>query len=217
MRCVVILRRVIAAFLNAALSPIWHSVRNAWRFPQVSFGRDCIVDLTCSFEGHNHFGPQCVLSNAKVGYATYSAHNSALRNVEIGRYCSIADNVQCGLPRHHIGTVSSHPLLEGPELHNSITKIGNDVWIGSGAKLLGKQGCVTVGDGAVIAAGAIVTKDVPPYAVVAGVPASVIRYRFEADVIRKMIEIKWWNWSRDKINISHEDFLDMNKFLEKHL
>ena len=68
--------------------------------------------------------------------------------------------------------------------------IGNDVWIGSHALILGG---VKIGDGAVIGAGAVVTKDVPPYAVVGGVPARIIKYRFSQEIIDKLLEIKWWN------------------------
>ncbi|WP_299485003.1 CatB-related O-acetyltransferase [uncultured Allomuricauda sp.] len=75
-------------------------------------------------------------------------------------------------------------------------KIGNDVWIGRDAKIMDG---VTVGDGSVIATGSIVTKDVPPYAIVGGVPAKVIKYRFDEETIEKLLKLKWWDFSEEKI------------------
>ncbi|MDL4470788.1 CatB-related O-acetyltransferase [Citrobacter braakii] len=72
------------------------------------------------------------------------------------------------------------------------TTIGNDVWIGNDVVL---KGGISIGDGAVVAANSVVTKDVPPYAIVAGVPAKIIKYRFESDIIEQLLKIKWWNYN----------------------
>lgn len=205
--------KAIKAASYSMLAPVWHSARSAWLYPNVGFGTDCIVANNCSFEGHNKFAAKCVLSDISVGYGTYSAEESSLKRADFGRYCSIADHVQCGLPLHHIETVSTHPLLEGATLVTARTKIGNDVWIGSGAKLLGRNGAVEIGDGAVVAAGAIVTKDVPPYAIVAGAPARVIRYRFSQNVIKKLLAIKWWDWPHEQIEKKYKIFEDINLFI----
>ncbi|MDE5763719.1 MAG: CatB-related O-acetyltransferase [Ruminococcus sp.] len=77
-----------------------------------------------------------------------------------------------------------------------LCRIGNDVWIASGAQILHK---VTVGDGAVIGGGAVVTKDVPPYAIVAGVPARIIKFRFDENTINELLSLKWWDWPQDVI------------------
>lgn len=83
-------------------------------------------------------------------------------------------------------------------------KIGNDVWIGRDAKIMDG---VSVGDGAVVATGSIVTKDIPPYAIVGGVPAKVIKYRFDEVTIEKLLELKWWDFSDKKI-FEHKDFFN---------
>ena len=79
------------------------------------------------------------------------------------------------------------------------------------------MGNVTIGNGAVIGSGAIVTKDIPPYAIAVGNPARVIKYRFDEKTIEALEKISWWNWEHEKINTSLEDFHDINLFIEKHL
>jgi len=101
-------------------------------------------------------------------------------------------------------------------LQNKRTRIGNDVWIGAGATLLGKGGGLTIGDGAIVGAGSVVTKDVPPYAIVGGNPARIIRYRFDEAIIRRLLALKWWDWPVERIMAAKEDFKDVNLFLEKY-
>jgi phosphonate metabolism protein (transferase hexapeptide repeat family) len=93
--------------------------------------------------------------------------------------------------------------------------IGHDVWLGHGAVVLAGN---DVGTGAVVAAGAIVTKDVPPYAIVAGNPARVIRMRFEADVAARLMALAWWDWDHERLRLALPDFrgLGVEAFLEKH-
>jgi acetyltransferase-like isoleucine patch superfamily enzyme len=125
----------------------------------------------------------------------------------IGRYCSIADNVQIFLGgNHRTDWVSTYPFSKAvgwrddPIVAAAATKgdvvIGNDVWIGSGAAILSG---VTLGDGCVVGAFAVVTKDVPPYAIVAGNPARVVKVRFDDETVKSLLEIRWWDWEEDKV------------------
>ena len=101
--------------------------------------------------------------------------------------------------------------MKFPKTHQVI--IGNDVWIGAHTTIVNG---VRIGTGAVIGAGAVVTKDIPPYAIVVGNPAHVIKYRFSEDVIHKLLAIKWWNWSPEKILANEKLFLNIEKFIERH-
>ena len=96
--------------------------------------------------------------------------------------------------------------------------IGNDVWIGRGCnfKCTNPNKPLIIGDGAVIAADSVVVKNVPPYAIVGGNPAKIIKFRFSEDVIESMLRIKWWDWSLDKIHDNFKYFNDIEKFISLH-
>lgn len=150
-----------------------------------------------------------IRKHVSIGRATYISPDTTIEsNVTIGKYCSLAPGIFIAPGEHYIDFATTHPVLFNSlwrkklgikEKRNYVNKIGkfeertiigNDVWIGLHAIIM--RG-VKVGDGAVIAAGAVVTKDVPPYAIVGGVPARVIKYRFEKKKIEKLIEMKWWD------------------------
>lgn len=160
-------------------------------------------------EGRNKIDYKTVLNKVTIGKRTYLGQKCKFTATEIGRYCSISSDVRLVAGRHPTAEyVSTHPLFysrtypnaylrtDFQEYHyvddesKTLLKIGNDVWIG--AKVIFLDG-VTVGNGAIIAAGAVVTKDVPPYAIVGGVPAKVIRYRFREDEIAFLQDLQWWN------------------------
>jgi len=121
--------------------------------------------------------------------------------LRIGKYCSIGSNVIIFLgSEHRIDWISTYPFpvlweeargIPGHPSTKGDVAIGNDVWIGYGVTILSG---VHIGDGAVIGAGSVVIKDVPPYAIAAGNPCTVIKYRFDKEVIEKLLKIKWWDW-----------------------
>lgn len=143
-----------------------------------------------------------------IGRYSYVGKRSSLVNAEVGAFCSIASDVCVGMGTHDLAKLSTSPLFT--EKYNGTGHswveqtpfpfekviVGNDVWIGERAMIMGGK---TVGDGAVIGAGAVVTKDVPPYAIVGGVPAKVIRYRFPEEIVDRLEASKWWNLPDDKL------------------
>lgn len=167
---------------------------------------------------HNHtsIGLQCNLDCIKVGRETYGTINansfdhkpSETVGLEIGNYCSIADNVYFLLAgEHELGSASTFPFArfmpDKMVLNDSLSKgkiiVEDDVWIGYGATILSG---VKIGQGAVVATGAVVTKNVPAYAVVGGVPAKVIRYRFSPDVVQVMCNM---DYSKVDFNIVEQN------------
>jgi len=132
--------------------------------------------------------------------------------VVIGKFCSIARYVSLQEVNHNPDKLTTYFIRRNffenekcPDETISKGKIiiGNDVWIGAGAHILSG---VRIGDGAIIAAGSVVSKDVPPYAIVGGVPAKLIKYRFDRDVVNKLLEIKWWDWPSEKLKNSFNLF-----------
>lgn len=136
-------------------------------------------------------------ANCKVNGYTYIGCNCCVTRATIGRYCSIANNVTIGAGEHSLDHVSTSSLFyDDPYL--TLTRdpcvIGSDVWIGVDAII--RRG-TTVGNGAVVGANSFVNDDVPPFAIVAGSPARVIRYRFSADLIAAIVESHWWDLEID--------------------
>lgn len=147
-----------------------------------------------------------------IGAHTYIAANTEVENADIGKYCSIADHCRIGMSSHSLSYLSTSPVftqtinaLQETWIEKDVFEhksdderayIGNDVWIGSHVLV---NGGVHVGDGACIAAGAVVVKDVPPYAIVGGVPAKIIRYRFSPEIIDKLVKIQWWSLPEEQI------------------
>ena len=152
-----------------------------------------------------------------IGLYTYGPLKYTPKNLApgttIGRYCSIYFTVKRFNLNHTMNTKSTHPFFSDPHLgkvkagfDHLETKldVGNDVWIGHNVTILNTV--QTIGDGAVIAAGSVVSNNVPPYAVVAGYPARVVKYRFSEETIRKLLQEKWWLKTIDELEPEIEEF-----------
>lgn len=160
--------------------------------------------------------------DSKIGRHSFCGYDCDVYRAHIGAFTSIANGVVLGGARHPMEWVgmspvfyagrdsvktkfSEHLLVEPPEV-----VVGNDVWIGRSAIVLGG---VSIGDGAVVGAGSVVTKSVPSYAIVAGNPARIIRYRFEDKIIRELEAIEWWHFTESRLKDLGACFNDVERFL----
>ena len=157
-------------------------------------------------------GRRNTIDTVDIGKSTYTGEFCTIKHCQIGKYCSISWNVSIGGANHQMERLSTIPLHR--VFHEQVFEsyksfedeklvIGNDVWIASNVCIL--RG-VSIGDGAIIGAGSVVTKDVPPYAIVCGVPAKIIKYRFNDNIIKELLKISWWDLSDDKLNLIKDFF-----------
>lgn len=173
----------------------------------------CIKDSSIAASAVINSGSSVI--NSVIGAYSYCSYDCYIDSASIGKFSSIANEVIIGGDEHPMEWLSMSPVFQNVRHSGPIkrfarhelppvkrTLIGNDVWIGNRAII--KQG-VTIGDGAVVGAGAVVTKDVPPYAIVVGVPAKVIRFRFDEKTIALLLNTKWWDF----------DYLKLEKYAQK--
>lgn len=175
-------------------------------------------------------GARTTIAETTMGAYSYVVNDASIIYAEIGKFCSIAAHTRLNPGNHpmhraalhhftyrsksyQLGPEDDHEFFDWRRSHRVV--LGHDVWIGHGAVVLPN---VKIGTGAGIGAGAVVSKDVPPFAIAVGVPARVIRYRFEPKVQEALLELAWWDWERDRLSAALEDFraLSAEEFVEKY-
>lgn len=165
----------------------------------------------CRLGRHVAIGERVVLREVTVGdYSYFERHGEAIY-ARIGKFCSIAANVRINALEHPMERVTTHKITYRPNEYFKFlgvdqdfrerrrakpVTVGNDVWIGHGAVVMPG---VAIGDGAVVGANAVVTHDVAPYEVVAGVPARPLRMRFAPEIAARLVALAWWDWPVEKL------------------
>lgn len=164
--------------------------------------------------------------NSSIGRYSYVGHNSRINNCNIGAFVSIAGDVFIGGSGHPVDWVSTSPVFHTRKnvLGKSFsynryetlkyTTIGNDVWIASNVLI---KGGISIGDGAVVGMGSVVTKDIPSYEIWAGNPARLIRKRFDDEKKEKLLLLSWWNWDDEDLEGYGDFFSDAEKFLNQFI
>jgi acetyltransferase-like isoleucine patch superfamily enzyme len=168
-----------------------------------------VVDNKSNINKKAKINMQVKVYQSTINEYSYIGSKSELICTDIGKFCSIGHSCSIGLAHHSMDNISTSPIFtevqNGTGYNWSTTNthqaaqrvsIGNDVWIGIRVIIIGG---VKIGNGVIIGAGTIVTKDIPDYAVAVGVPARIVRYRFEKTIIDRLNEIKWWNLPKEKL------------------
>lgn len=172
-----------------------------------------------------------LIRSSELGDYTYVERHSELIYTTTGKFCAIAADVRLNALNHPVERVSQHKFTYRPNeyftgkkldkafreqrLTGGRVTLGHDVWVGHGAIVLPG---VNIGTGAVIGAGAVVTRNVEPYAIVAGVPARFVRWRFAPDTVQRLLKLAWWDWSHDRLADAVEDMqtLTAEQFCDRH-
>lgn len=181
----------------------------------VTIREDCRI-FESQLEGNNVIYDRCQLAKVSLGAYSYVSTDADISNLSIGKFCSVGPNLKCGYGLHPTNYVSTSPVFFSTRkqcgatfadrdlfTEQQSTTVGHDVWVGANVYL--KDG-INVGHGAVLAAGAVVTKDVPPYVIVGGVPAKTIRPRFSESVIAELLDLEWWHWSESELRAAQSFF-----------
>lgn len=217
----VFLRNPITIWMYYLSKSIHYQFR--YRHKNLSIGNMSHISK-CKFGYYNRIYEFVKLKNVKLGDYSYISSNTQIKNADIGKFCSIGPNCTIGLGQHPTKNfVSSHPIFFSTNKQIDITYsdknyfkeeeniiLENDIWVGANVIILDG---VTVSNGAIIAAGSVVTKDVPPYAIVGGIPAKIIKFRFPEETINILQDISWWNKDESFLKNNFKKFHDINLFL----
>jgi phosphonate metabolism protein (transferase hexapeptide repeat family) len=183
----------------------------------------------CRIGRYASVGERTVLREVTIGDFSYFERHAEAIYTEIGKFCSIAANTRINALEHPLERLTTHKVSYRPNEYfrylgvdqpfrerrrQKQVRIGHDVWIGHGAVILPG---IHIGNGAVVGANSVVTRDVPTYAIVAGAPAKTIRSRFSDDVAARLAEMAWWDWPLDKLFHAIPDMqkLEIEEFIEK--
>ena len=199
---------------------------------KVTFANGCYIAINSTFEGYNSVGENVIFGGV-LGLGSYIGKNTNLSG-KVGRYCSIGADVRVLTGTHPLSNfVSTSPVfyslwkqcnftfvkeqyfeeyLYADKVNKFGIIVGNDVWIGAGVTIMGG---IIIGDGAVILPNATVVKDIPPYSIVGGVPAKIIKMRFDNDTINFLLELKWWNQPIDWLQKNALFFHNIEEFKNK--
>lgn len=220
------IKKIIKKAINFCMCKYYKVPMNCILHPTVKLN-----NVTC--EGRNKIYKNAVVSDSSIGFGTYIAQNSNIINCKIGKYSLVGFEAMIGA--HPLSKIPSvHPALYSTQAQYGFTyvkkdcfdeytyaeeegnkkwsiTIGNDVWITAGSTKVVQN--VKIGDGAVVLLDAVVTKDVPPYAIVGGVPAKVIGYRFPPEQIEFLLKLKWWDRGEEWIKGHAEYFCDIEELM----
>jgi acetyltransferase-like isoleucine patch superfamily enzyme len=162
----------------------------------------------------------CIISDCAIDDYSYISRSSWFSLTEIGKFCSIGARITCGRGNHPSEFISNHPIFYSPRKQCATSFasrshfeerikiiIKNDVWIGDNVFI--KDG-IAIGNGAIIAAGSVVVNDIPDYAIAGGVPAKIIKYKFDRKIIEQLLELEWWNWNEPALQSTQNLFIEDN-------
>lgn len=227
MSFVMLLKDIVKSFLN-------FSKRTRLNFQHnIEIGSNTLVRYA-DIKPNVRIGKYCNVQGGAYDCYTYLGNFCELPQTKVGRFCSIASHVLLAAGNHPMSYISTSPYtysnIKGSlakqcyfekeffyinDKNKFLCEIGNDVWIGTGAVLVCRNKALQIGNGAVIAAGAVVIEDVPPYAVVAGNPARIIKYRFSNNEIKALQEMEWWNKGEEWLSNNCGNFISITKFNNK--
>jgi len=181
--------------------------------------------INCSFSQYNKLAEEVNIENTSLGDFTYISLRTRISNASIGKFCSIGPDCKIGLGMHPSNTfVTTHPAFFSTAKQSLLTfadknyfdesktvTIKNDVWIGANVTVLDG---VQISNGVIVAAGSVVTKDIPPYAIVGGVPARIIKFRFDENQIDKLLKTKWWDMDVEFLRKNYKSFHNIKDFIK---